>query len=347
MIFLVLEKMAYRQDLMAKVRCVLKIEEALILTKFITFISLFFSLLIVTGCNSPSSDGDQQDGMVDIYTSIYPIQYATEQIGGSTVNVKSVYPPGVDAHTYEPTSKMMASIAKSSAFIYMGAGMEGFAENAADALKNENVALLEIGAHEGLFHTDEKEDEADHHEETPSDGHPHGDHNPHIWLDPVRMIEMSEIIKEKLIELNPEKKEVYSENFESLKNDLLALDKRFQKTLQAKEHTEILVSHAAYSYWEERYGIKQISINGLTTSDEPSQKELTQIIDKAKEKNLEYVIFEQNGSDRVSKVIQEQIDAKALYIHNLSVLTEKNIKNEEDYLSLMKRNLEVLDQATN
>ncbi|ASN07326.1 adhesin [Virgibacillus necropolis] len=285
-----------------------------------------------------------------IYTSIYPIQYATERIGGDTVNVESVYPPGVDAHTYEPTSKEMTDIATSDAFIYLGAGMEGFAETAADALKSEDVALIELGTHEELFHTDEDEMEEDHADENAHEHehneHSHGDHNPHIWLDPARMIDMAGIIKGKLIELNPDEKEAYIKNFESLKKDLLALDKSFRETLQSKENKKILVSHAAYGYWEERYGIEQIAISGVTSSDEPSQKELTQIIDKAKKLNLGYVIFEQNGSDRVSKIIQEQIGAEALRIHNLSVLTEEDIKSDKDYLTLMKHNLEVLDKAT-
>lgn len=293
-------------------------------------------LLTITGCSSTSSEEGNQDGM-KIYTSIYPIQYLAEHIGGDTVNVESVYPPGVDAHTYEPTSKEMTSIASGDAFIYLGAGMEGFAESAADALESQDVALFELGTHEELFQTEHAHAE---------DGHNHGDYNPHIWLDPIRMIDMAGIIKGKLIELNPDEKQIYVENFKALKKELLALDKKYRETLETKEHKEILVSHAAYGYWEERYGIKQIAISGLTSSAEPSQKELTKIIDKAKTDQLEYVIFEQNGSDRVSSIIQEQIGAKALHIHNLSVLTEEDIKQNEDYFSLMNHNLEVLDIAT-
>ena len=37
---------------------------------------------------------------------------------------------------------------------------------------------------------------------------------------------------------------------------------------------EILVSHLAYGYWEQRYGLKQIPIAGISASDEPSQKHL-------------------------------------------------------------------------
>ncbi|WP_170875288.1 metal ABC transporter solute-binding protein, Zn/Mn family [Virgibacillus pantothenticus] len=331
--------------------------------------------LFVAGCTK--SDGSTENNTdLNIYTSIYPIQFAVEQIAGETADVHSVYPPGVDAHSYEPTSKDMTNIARSDAFIYLGAGMEGFAESAADALDSEDVKLIELGKNEHLFdkgtkndasghsheeeahadsHSDEEkshDDEAEAHndghsdEEGAHDGHSHGDHDPHIWLDPMRMIELSEIVKDQLIELNPDEKDLYQANFNKLKEQLQSLDHDFQTVLEAKTNKHILVSHAAYGYWEERYGLEQIAINGLSTNNEPSQKELTEIIDQAEKYNLNYIIFEQNTSNRVSKVIQEHIQAKTATIHNLSVLTEKDLENDEDYLSIMKKNLETLDQVT-
>ncbi|WP_010532198.1 metal ABC transporter solute-binding protein, Zn/Mn family [Lentibacillus jeotgali] len=300
---------------------------------------LIMTGILAAGCTSSESDTNS-NAALKIYTSLYPIQYAVERIGGESVETESVYPPGVDAHTYEPSSREMTSIAEGDAFMFLGAGMEGFAETAAQALDSQNVALIELGADEALFH--EETDGSNTHDHA---GH-HHDHNPHIWLDPTRMIDMAKIIKGKLADLHPEKSEQYTNNFNELKNDLLALDEQFQKTLKPKKNKKILVSHAAYGYWEKRYGIEQIAISGLSSSEEPSQKELTTIIDQAQNYNMDYILFEQNSSDRVSEIIQDQIGAKSLSIHNLAVLTEADVANGEDYLSLMNHNLEVLDQAT-
>ncbi|WP_100012933.1 metal ABC transporter solute-binding protein, Zn/Mn family [Lentibacillus sediminis] len=349
-------------------------------------ISLLFLGLLAAGCSQTNQAASENQEGLTIYTTIYPIQYAVERIGGDTVTTETVYPPGVDAHSYEPASKDITKIAEGDAFIYLGAGMEGFAETAADALASQPVELVELGQHEELFtggdhpteneedeHEEHNHDEDSHKDEASSDeshahghsheegaqsddsstnenhtheGHSHGDHNPHIWLDPLRMLQMAELITDKLIELNPEEETLYTENFTALQEDLLALDGQYTGTLEDKTEKQILVSHAAYSYWEERYGIEQIAINGLSTSSEPSQKELTAIIDQAEKHQLDTIIFEQNTSDRVTKIIQEEIGADAATIHNLSVLTEKDISNGEDYLSIMKDNLEVLDQVT-
>src|SRR5699024_10950841 len=101
---------------------------------------LLFSVLVMTGCKS-QPDHDRNE--LIIYTSIYPIEYAVQQIGGETARVESIYPPGGDAHNYEPSTKKMTSIATSDAFFYLGADMEAFATTAADALKSEDVDLIE------------------------------------------------------------------------------------------------------------------------------------------------------------------------------------------------------------
>ncbi|PAV28659.1 adhesin [Virgibacillus profundi] len=310
---------------------------------------LLITAVIITGCAS-SNDKTNNTFELNIYTSVYPIQYAIERIGGDSISVKSVYPPGVDAHTYEPASKDITSIAKSDAFFYLGAGMEGFAESASEALKTQDVELIEIGQHEELFHIEDvnhEDEKHEHEEEHAHDGHSHGDQDPHIWIDPLRMLEMSSIIKDKLIELNPESEKKYTENFHELEQDLLTLHEQFINTLQGKSNKKILVSHAGYGYWEARYGIEQIAINGLSSSSEPSQKELIEVINQANKYNLDYIIFEQNSSNRVTEIIQEEIDAEALTIHNLSVLTDDDIRQNNNYLSLMKDNLEVLDKVTN
>lgn len=296
---------------------------------FITTILLFSFLSIMTGCDSKQGNNQAE---LTVYTSIYPIKYAVERIGGETVQAESVYPPGVDAHSYEPSTKKMTSIAKSDAFFYLGAGMEAFAETTANALHSENVKLIELGKHEKLF--------------TTNDGQAANDPNPHIWLDPLRMLDMAEYIKNELIEQNPNENDLYQENFAALKKDLLALDNRFKETLDTKTNKKILVSHAAYDYWEERYGIEQIAIRGITSNDEPSQKELTSIMKQAKANHLDYILLEQNSSDRIAEIMRDQLEAKVEHIHNLEVLTDNDIDHHEDYLSLMKHNLNVLDKVT-
>lgn len=67
----------------------------------------------------------------------------------------------------------------------------------------------------------------------------------------------------------------------------------------------------------------------------------------AKEKNVEYILFEQNVNSKLTEVIQKEIGAESLVLHNLGVLSKEDIANEETYFTLMQKNLETLKTALN
>ena len=179
------------------------------------------------------------------------------------------------------------------------------------------------------------------------DGHNHGDVDPHLWLDPIYASQMAVAIKDELVKQMPEQSDYFETQYNKLNEKLKSLDKKLADTIQNSKTNEIIVSHAAYGYWEKRYGLKQISVTGLTGSNEPSQKDLENIVKTAKEHDLHYVIFEQNVSSKLTEIIQNEIGAKSLKLHNLSVLTDADIKAGADYESIMNQNIETLNTALN
>jgi zinc transport system substrate-binding protein len=323
-----------------------------------------------------------------IYTTIFPLEDFAKKIGGEHVEVISILPAGADGHTFEPTAKTMVEIAEADAFIYTGAGIEGFAEAATEALQNENVKIIKAAEgielstleehsdkgeaghdehedeathdeHESDAGHDEHEDEATHdkhegdaghdkHEdEATHDEHEHGDFDPHVWLDPILAMQLAENILHVLEELNPEAKADFEKNYNDLKQGLEELDHEFKEVVGNATKKEILVSHAAYGYWESRYGIEQISVTGLSPTNEPSQQDIQNIIETAEQYEIKYVIFEQNVSTKIAEIVRNEIKAETLTLHNLETITEEEAKNNEDYFSMMRRNLETLKTALN
>jgi zinc transport system substrate-binding protein len=308
--------------------------------------SLLLSLLLVIsgllyGCSGETQEqqSKKEKDVLTIYTTVYPLQDFTEKIGGKYVHVQSIYPPGVEAHTFEPTTKTMKQLADADAFIYIGQGMESFADKIKETLQNERVHFL--AATKGIdLLASTQEEHGDEHEH----GH-HGDKDPHVWLDPIRSITIAENIRDLLIELKPEKKEIFMKNFETLKAKLENLDRQFQTVVNQSPKKEILVSHAAYGYWENRYGIKQLSVSGFSPTNEPSQKELAALIQTAKQHHIKYVIFEQNITSKMTEIVKNEIGADALRLNNLETRTNQNIKEKKDYFDLMEENIAVLKKA--
>ncbi|WP_216663351.1 metal ABC transporter solute-binding protein, Zn/Mn family [Bacillus haikouensis] len=315
---------------------------------------LLLIVLFLSACGAASDENGEKDGKLDVYTTVYPIKDFTKKIGGEHVEVQSIYPPGADEHTFEPSQKDMIKMADGEIFFYVGMGLEGFVEKSKTILENEDVKVVPVSKdieveHEEAGH-DEEEHAGDDHGHT-EDEHAEGDHghhhdvDPHIWLNPEYSKHMAEVIAETLSKTMPEHKEEFQSNLKDLNGDLDALDADFKKMAETAPNKTFYVSHAAYSYWEERYGLHQEAIAGLNTSDEPSQQELKKIIDQAKKDDVQYILFEQNVSSRLTEVVQKELGAKSLHLHNLSVLTEEDRDEDDDYFSLMRQNIETLKKA--
>ncbi|MEH7414625.1 zinc ABC transporter substrate-binding protein [Neobacillus drentensis] len=307
--------------------------------KVILILSFFLLLsLMLSGCSNDNSQSKEKKDQLTIYTTVYPLQYFAEQIGGKYVNVKTIYPPGADEHTFEPSQKDMMNLADSDLFFYIGLGLEGFVEKAKDTLKNENVELVPTAAHLNL----PKDPHSGEGEELGTNNV-----NPHGWLDPVYCKEMAKVIRDRLVSKMPQNKELFNKNYDKLAAELDDLNNRYKQAISKARHNKIMVTHAAFGYWENRYGLEQISISGLSTTNEPTQKELEKIISIAEHEGIHYILFEQNVQSKLGMVVQKEMGAKALHIHNLAVLSKDNLKNKETYFTLMDANLKTIEIALN
>ncbi|MBC2100694.1 zinc ABC transporter substrate-binding protein [Listeria marthii] len=309
----------------------------------IALAALLSTLLILTGC-SDSSDTKTNSDKLTVYTTVYPLQYLTEQIGGKYVDVHSIYPPGSDAHSFEPTQKDMMKIADSDLFFYIGLGMEGFVDKAEKTLANEHVTFAPTAEKLDLPTDPDAAEEHDHESE---EEHEHGDINPHIWLNPVYMEQMATVVKDKLIKEMPDQKETFEKNYQAVEEKLKTLDQDFRTVTSEAKQKDFVTAHAAYSYWETEYKLHQIPIAGVSTSDEPSQKKLKSIVEKIEAEKIPYIMLEQNTNSKIADVIQQETNTKTLTLHNLETLTQKDIDNQRDYLSIMNDNLKALKEGLN
>lgn len=296
-------------------------------------------ILTLAACGQEDSDSGS-DETIEVSTTVFPLKSFTEQIGGDSVNVETIYPNGVDIHTYEPTQQEMIEFAEGDLFIYTTDEFDAVADSINEAV-GEHTEFLPAAAN--ISQTEFTEHDHDHDDE--AHDHSHGSADPHVWLDPVFAQSMAEEIKNKLIELNPEEEAVYEENHETLAAELKEIDAGLEEVTEDTDRDSVYISHESIGYLADRYHFEQVAINGLN-NEEPSQQDLITIVDNIESENIEYILTEQNVSSRVTDTIQDSTDTEPLLFHNLAVLTDQD-DSDATYQSIMSENISVLDQALN
>lgn len=301
----------------------------------ILLISLTVIVLITIGILAGTSNLPTDQKKFHITTSFYPLGEIARQIVNDKADVTVIVPTGVEPHDYEPSPQDRITIQNTDVLIYNGAGFEPWINRIMPEL--DAVSVIDVSKTISLLPATESE------EHTTEETEQLSTFDPHFWLDPQLMQELTQKIASKLIELDPDNNDYYSSNAQNYINELVLLDSQFQ-TLQSCRKKSFVTSHAAFAYLSKRYGLTQIPIAGLS-EEEPSPARLAEIIKLIKQYDIKYIFFETLVSPRLAETIASEVKAETLILNPIEGLTSEETKNEENYISLMQKNLANLKVA--
>jgi zinc transport system substrate-binding protein len=297
-------------------------------------------LVLATAACANDDDAGSQSSL-DVVAAFYPLQFVAERVGGDNVSVTNLASPGVEPHDLELTPNQVAEISQADLVVFLHgfqpAVDEAVEANAADAAIDAAavVPLLEATEpHEPHEGEGEAEEEGHEEEESPFDLH--------FWLDPSRLADFAAELANAMGARDPDRAAAYTTNAEALAEELATLDSEYAEGLAGCERREIVVSHAAFGYYADRYDLDQIAITGLSPEDEPSPQELEEVIHEAEETGATTIFFETLVSPDVSETIADQVGAQTAVLDPIEGLTPDS---NEDYLSLMRNNLDALRAA--
>jgi len=309
-------------------------------------LSLIMALTIVgTACGS--SQSASVDGKVNVVTTIYPLYYFAEQIGGEQAHVTNLIAAGVEPHDWTPKSRDLTNASNAQLFIYNGAGLESWLNDFMPAIESGgDVRTVEASAGIALLDGEGEEEGHDHGEEAEGHSHEHdSDIDPHTWVSPRSALTMAANIKDAYIAVDPAHQADYEARYEKLNDRLKQLDAKFTEGLSPFAGRDIVVSHQAFGYLCRDYGLNQIAIMGLSPEAEPRAQDLLEISDYVKSHGIKTIFFEELVSDRLAKTLANEADIDTMVLNPLEGLTPEQEKAGDNYFTLMERNLENLQKA--
>jgi len=259
---------------------------------------------------------------IQITTSIYPLQFLAETIGGNYVVVNNLTPAGAEPHDFEPATRDLVELGNKDIILFNGGGLEGYENKVKNIINPKKTILVIIGS--GIMNNRK---------------------DPHIWLDPLLYKKEAAIVARVLVQVDPSHSSIYQANLRQLENDLDVLHNRFVQKLSNCSQNTIITSHKAFSYLAERYKFTQVSIAGLSPDQEPSSKTLADITTFAKKNNIRYIFFEELASPAVAKTVAQEVGAETLVLNPLEGITRDEINKGQTYATIQNKNLAHLQIA--
>ena len=289
-------------------------------------------------------------GKILVAATIVPLGDFCRQIGGELVQVQVLIPPGASPHAFEPAPSVMARASQARVFVYIGAGLEPWADKLLRSRGPDNLIVVEAAQGIPLLGLDE--DHHDH-EAAETQGHTgkpaekadaHQSHlagNPHIWLDPVLAQEICRKIATAFIQADPGHRAQYEANLKDFQAKLAALDMEIKQHAQTWRLRDFVSFHPSFSYFARRYNLHEVGTIEAAPGREPTPRHLQNLVAAIRRYGIKVVFAEPQLNPRVAEVIAQEAGVKVLRLDPMGGVPPYG----SDYLQLMRANLAALDEA--
>lgn len=274
---------------------------------------LILTLSLLTGCIKKDDFEN-----INIYTTVYTIEYITNELYGEYSKINSIYPDGIDIKEYEITKKKINEFSNSNLFIYNGLSNE---KQIAATLINKNKNLKIIDVSQGLEIKNEETE---------------------LWISPSNSLMIAQNIKNGLNEYITSRTilDDVNLNYERLKLQITEFDAELKLIAENSVNNTIIAANSSFDFLT-KYGFEVINISYKddevsTTSFSRAKKAFNN------QENKALLILE--GTDTETKEIKELISAGAEIktVSSMVNLTDEKRENGENYLSFMKDFIEII-----
>jgi zinc transport system substrate-binding protein len=301
-----------------------------------------FVLFLVVGCGSNTvKPAGLETKKIKVVTTMYPVYEFVKQVGGDKVDVVMLIPPGAEPHDWEPTAKDIIQIKDAKIFAYQGADFEPVKKLLTKDVLG-NALALELSKDVNKLAASPEDEDGEHSHNTQGEEHKF---DPHVWLDPLAAQQEVNAIAQALISVDEKNADYYTTNAQNYNNKLADLDEQYKKALAGITHKEIVTSHKAFGYLAKRYGFEQLGIMGLSPDAEPTPDRMAKITEFCREHKVKYIFFETLTSPKLAQTIAKETGAELLVLNPVESLTEQEMKDGKNYITIMGENLVNLQKA--
>lgn len=270
--------------------------------------------LALGGCATPDQTQSQASGELQVMVAFYPLYYLAEAVVGDLGEVTNLTQSGAEPHDLELSMAQVQEMSQADFVLYLGGGFQSSVEEA--------VATTGVNALDAVS-------------VVPADELVDGDS--HIWLNPTYMADLASQVGDQLAQLYPEYADTLQANATTLQAQFEQLDSEYAVVLSDYQGATMVVTHGAFTYLAQAYGLIQLSIRGVNPEEEPSTAHLLSVAEQAQEASATTLFYDPAEDESVAADYAEIMSLDLAPLNTLEVQPD-----EGDYLSAMRENLDSL-----
>lgn len=288
-------------------------------------IAAFALALAFAGCAGGSQNAGNSTaagGKIQVVTTFSTLNSFVEGVGGDRVSVQNLVPVGASPEDYQPAPQDIATLSDAALVVENGTGIDAWLGRTIRNAGAQNKRIVVL-----------------------SDGLPHIDNNPHLWMDPVLARSYVAKIQTAMTAIDPTHKTEYARNAAAYDAKLTALQQWIGKQIATipPHKRAMIIFHNAFDYYNRRFGITTVGVIELSPGQDPNPAYIGQLVDLAKAHNVRAVFSEPEYSAKLADTL-----AKSAGISVVSNLYDDSVGQDprvSNYISMLRYDTGVIVNA--
>jgi ABC-type Zn uptake system ZnuABC Zn-binding protein ZnuA len=257
----------------------------------------------LSACGTSEQSASAGEDHLTIVTTVAPLTSIVANVAGDRARIEGVVPEGTNSHTFEPPPQVSQVMEEADVVFVNGLQLEEPTFELAEENAPEDATLVQLG--------DEVLPESEYLYDfsfPKEDGKP----NPHLWTDPTYAIKYAGVVRDTLVERDPDNADYYAQNHDAFVAKATALSealKKDQATIPAGKK-QLLTYHDAYAYFAKTYGWEVIGAVQPSNFEDPQPKEVARIIDQVRKTGVPTIFGSEVFPSKVLEQIAEETGAR-------------------------------------
>ncbi len=280
--------------------------------------------MLLIGLGALLLAGTSKAAPVKAAASIHPISAIVREIGGDSVEVTTIVPPGTDPHHFELTPRTARAIYEADAIFLIG---DHFDEWVLPGEGKDLENCLIVRFHEGFG------------ESLLAMGRTF---NPHFWLDPLYAKSIGEITAEALCRVDPANCAYYGRRAEIFGMEIDSLHTSVRSRLEKSGFNDFVSFHPAWSYFARRYGLHEHGTLEISHEQEPSAKHIGGVVREMIRNGVRFIVVEDFSNLDLAESVALQTGARII---SLDPLGGDDMPGRVTYAELLDHNVSVIEKT--
>lgn len=270
---------------------------------------------------------------INIAVSYPYIGALTKTIGGEHITTTVLAKGNWDPHFIVPRPSLIAKVRNADALIMNGAQLEiGWLPPLINRAGNPKTSpsattFLNLSHHVELIN---KPSEVNR-----KDGDIHPDGNPHFHLDPKNILLLAKTIREFLISIDAEHRDVYEKNYNDFFEMWNQKMSEWNQKMSEKKGLKVIQFHDNLAYFNQAYGLSNIGTIEPLPGIPPSSRHTIEIINLIQQQNPCCILHDVYHSTKTAEFISQKTGIKVVLMpHDIESLENiNNLASLFDYLT--------------